>query len=123
MGRNSINCAMLCGIAHYLPLTFFLGNSACIAHLEKEMAVAMCSEQGVYFQEGGCQRYIAIECGIMLVSTQRPMVLTSPTLLPFSSRILEMIVLNFTDDGSSSVTLDGTAMPPLYKGKMGELND
>ena len=100
MGRNSINCVMLCGIAHYLLFSLLHGEQ-CIAHLEKDMAVAMRSEQGVYFQEGVVSD-IAIESGIMLVSTERPMVLTSPTLLPFSSRILEMIVLNFTDDGSSS---------------------
>ena len=56
MGRNSINCAMLCGIAHYLLFSLLHGEQ-CIAHLEKDMAVAMCSEQGVYFQEGGWQRY------------------------------------------------------------------
>ena len=77
----------------------------------------------VCISKKGAGSDIAIECGIMLAGTQRPMVLTSTTLLPFSSRILEMIVLNFTDDGSSSVTLDGTAMPPLYKGKMGELKN
>ena len=113
----------LCDVMWNCALFAFnlLPREQCIAHLENDMT-AMCSEQGVYFQEGVVSD-IAIESGIMLVSTQRPMVLTSPTLLPFSSRILEMIVLNFTDDGSSSVTLDGTAMPPLYKGKMGELSD
>ena len=67
------------------------------------MAVAMCSAVNkVCISKEGVVCDIAIECGITLVSTQRPMVLTSQTLLPFSSRILEMIVLNFTDDGSSS---------------------
>ena len=85
-------------------LTFYLGNSACIAHLEKDMAVAMCSEQGVYFQEGGCQRYRDREWYHVGEHTEANGIdqLASPTLLPFSSRILEMIVLNFTDDGSSS---------------------
>ena len=92
----------LCDVMWNCALFAFnlLPREQCIAHLENDMT-AMCSEQGVYFQEGVVSD-IAIECGIMLVSTEWPMVLTSPTLLPFSSRILEMIVLNFTDDGSSS---------------------
>ena len=65
---------------------------------------------------------IAIECGIMLAGTQRPVVLTSPTPLPFSSRILEMIVLNFTDDGrSSDPRWHGDA--PSVQRQDGELND
>ena len=34
-----------------------LPREQCIAHLEKDMAVAMCSEQGMYYQGGGCLRY------------------------------------------------------------------
>ena len=49
----------LCDVMWNFALFAFnlLPREQCIAHLEKDMAVAMCSEQGVYFQEGGCQRY------------------------------------------------------------------
>ena len=49
----------LCDVMWNCALFAFyrLPREQCIAHIEKDIAVAMCSEQGMYYQGGGCQRY------------------------------------------------------------------
>ena len=66
----------LCDVMWNFALLAFnlLLREQCIAHIEKDMAVAMCC---VCITKKGLVSDIAIESGIMLASTQRPMVLTS----------------------------------------------